>query len=264
MPTTAQKRNARRAQRKYRRFKRSRNVMRRSMTNNYNQIHNFKRTLTWADEVVSETNIVTAASADESVVFAGGRLVLIGNSAASGNTLYWSLGYKFNLANLYRLTEFTSLFDSYKINKVVLRIMPYASSMPAVAPTGASVGVNGLSPILHYAIDTDSASAPAADETGIADLHEYANYRRKRVLDNGITITFRPKAQGIVFDDDALNNQIVASEMAKNTWYDATATGVDHFGLKMVFEAVNPTANVAKEVHLRCETTYYLSFKSPK
>lgn len=260
-PTYATYRSRRRAAAKTRRTRYGKSIrsFRRGFVN-YNALHSFKRTVNWADENTIDTNLLYLTSPTENIVFSGGRMVLTANPATAGSTHYWAISYKFNLQNILNLNEFTNLFDSYRIDKVQLKIMPYASVMAAGT---ASVGVEGLSPIAHYVIDHDDNTVPTASEVGIAQLHEYAGYKRKRVLNDGVTITFKPSAQGIVFDQEATNSMIVASELKHSTWFDSAAPGVDHYGLKMIFEAVTPSAN-QREVHLRCETTYFLTFKTPR
>lgn len=172
------------------------------------------------------------------------------------NILYWSVGYKFNLSNITRLTEYTNLFDQYKLNKVVVKIIPYSNSVDS--PAGSySVPV---APFLHWCIDKDDSAPFTADVSGIESMQERKNYKMIRLADKGVSIVIRPCTLGYM---DAAGAITPASVDNPIKWIDCAHPEVDHFGLKFIFEAVCPTA-AQTIAWFRINTTYYLEFKGPR
>ena len=73
-------------------------------------------------------------------------------------------GYSFSLDQLPNYTEFTNLFDQYRINKIVVKFIPNHNSSDVSASTQVISNFNSV-------IDPTDATAPA---TG-AELYEYQN-----------------------------------------------------------------------------------------
>lgn len=218
-------------------------------------VHSFKRVVNLQYETTASgglgtlDNLSTAISGG-SYSFEGGKLILTSPAAAPGITHYYSFGYMFDIANLPNLSEFTGLFDSYKIRKVVVKFIPFNN----VAVTQTSTMTN-FAPIMHYYIDHDDHSPSAASEAGINEMHQRNNYKTCRMFGTK-TIVIKPRATNTI----AGGASATASEVSRNTWLDCGSTGIHHYGLKFLLEGAASTAT-ASNWSCRVETTYYLAFK---
>lgn len=252
----------RRFRRRTRRVKRtrqligfSRNSLRRSKI--ISGVHWFKRTLTWGqDTVVSAAFTAGNGQNGGTMTTSAGNLELVTTAASTvGANSYLSMAYTPMVVNLPVIADFANLFDAYQIRKVVFKISPYAS----VVTNGATNAEPDFSPNLHYVIDHDDATLPSAGEAGIDLLKQYTSYKCKRLVSSGrkpITIVLKPRAQGYVYNGAA----VPGMEIKRGTWLDMANLNVAHYGLKGVFEWINPAATES-HFFMRCETTYYLKFK---
>lgn len=223
-------------------------------------IHFFKRSVNWAGENTVATNIIFS-NGGSTLVFNSNRLDYSGGAAAGGTTQYSSMTYKFNVSNLPNLSEFTALFDAYKIRKVVLKMYPYQTVAGGAPANAAAASYPDFSPIMHYVIDHDDNTTPNASETGIQTLQQYPNYHRVKLTDGKrgpITIVIKPRFQ--MSAGVSGGGSVIGIEGKRSAWLDMADTTIDHYGLKAVFEGIPPT-NFAAYCPIRCETTYYLMFK---
>lgn len=212
-------------------------------------LHSFKRTQNLYDNTGNITLVGQLA-------WVNNAMLQFQLNAGAGVNTYGSLGMPFQIQNLPNHTEFTTLFDSYRINKVVVKMYPY-STVNAVSVAGAPNGNPDACGFVHFAIDHDDASAPTADEAGIRDLMQYPSYRRQRVVGTRpVVCVIKPKLAKAVYQS-AL---ITAYAEGKREWVDCTYPDVPHYGFKAVFEGVQPN-NGASNIYLRAEATYYVTFK---
>lgn len=122
----------RRTLRKRRPMRRTRRMIRRPLKRTLN-VHHFKRTLIGTD-------IPTATGTTFGAVI-------------------------FRLNQLADFADFTNLYDSYRINKVVWKLVPNVNS--------AEAGATQKLPQVHSVIDTNDNTAP----TALTQLVQYSNYR---------------------------------------------------------------------------------------
>lgn len=224
-------------------------------------VHYFKRTVNNALE--NTTNLIVDGVFNKVQT---SSLYHYNNANAAGNLLFGWLTLSFSLANLPNLSEFTSLFDSYQIRKVVVSIIPYQSEAQVSQEQLAAGAVNwgDFSPIVHYAIDHDQVPPVTSNESGVAVLQQYVSYKKRRLISpggKGFRIVIKPRcATGVT---NAAGTVVTGAETRRSQWLDLAQTGIPHYGLGMVFESISPsTTNFA--VPFRMETTYYLKFKSPR
>lgn len=148
----------------------------------------------------------------------------------------------FALSDLPGYTDFTSLYDMYKIRKVVFKIIPKFSE---VALSGGTTNNANLQQI-HSAIDYDDGVAPASINT----LCQYQSHRMTR----GYAVhtrTLVPKVQTTV---SGLNTAPKA-----NQWIDCDQAGIVHNGVKYIIPAA---AQAGTTLYYDCEITMYLSMKN--
>lgn len=131
-----------------------------------------------------------------------------------------------NFANS-NVTELTSLFDSYRIREVELR-MVFSNNQSAVGTTTPAL------PVICFATDYDDAAA-----TSYPTLAQYQDFKSIQFgnssgPNNGQQVLrIRPKA--ITYSQDPVG-AVVAQNNTASDWFDAQSTAVLHFGLKGFFD----------------------------
>lgn len=130
-----------------------------------------------------------------------------------GAALNFQLGFVTNP------TEFTQLFDRYRIAGVKLTFLPGQSSADAYASGFASP-----IPYLYYAQDWDDGNVPAS-QTEVTQMQTV----KMRRLDKPFSIFVKPKAAATVFHTGVTS----AYATANNSWIDCSYADVQHYGLKL-------------------------------
>lgn len=204
----------RRAGRRMRRRTGRRQGFRSSMVNN--PVHSFKRAVSMSE-------------------FPGNILYAPG--------LFSPLGAK--LSNLVNYTDFTALFDLYRINYVVYKIQ-------LVIDPAAQTATTARWPILYWYRDyTDSSAA--------SSLNEFQENGRMRSTTlkpwKPVVIKFKPNVLQTMY------SSAVASTYKPifNQWIDMTTPSTEHFGVKW---GIDDLSNTNYRVQYRA--TYYFQCKNTK
>lgn len=140
------------------------------------------------------------------------------SAAAAGNVL-GALTFKFNQIPNY--TEFTNLFDEYRINMIKVEFVPNFTGSD-VNPATTAVAV----PNFHTVIDHDSAASPA----NLDELLQYPNYKRTR----GQSIHKRIWRPTVTLD---VEGTVSASAKFKQ-WINCALPALDHYGIKYFVDQV--------------------------
>jgi len=165
-------------------------------------------------------------------------------------------GQSFSLVNsltaVANYTEFTNLYDQYKITGIKatfqLENNPDAS---AILNNGAVANSNNFFPRIWYYVDNNDSTAPA-----LIDCKQHVKVRH-RVL--------RPNAMMTVFFKPAVLNQVYQSaltsgyEAKTNQWISTANSSVPHYGLKGFIDTM--LINIQQDMLIRVEYKYYLQFK---
>lgn len=239
---------------KYRKYVgRRKGLVPRSLTYN---VHYFKRTLNGTTDVFN-------------CVADGTRVVRDGvnsyfqfncNSSSQGTKQYGGLAYQFSLESIPDVSEFTSLFDAYRINKVVVRITPNASFTEGSAPGVTGTNFSSFSPLVHWVIDHDDISIGPYNESGIDILRQHASYKWRRLIaGRPINIVIKPRTATSTNQSD--NTGLMLNLKKMGAWLDCAQTNVKHYGLKMLFSGIQPVGGINYVVPFDIQTTYYMSFK---
>lgn len=138
----------------------------------------------------------------------------------------------FNLAALPNASEFTALFDQYKLMNVKLDFVPFGDTvnLPISTMTGTSSVLSPGGPLI-LAVDYDDNTTPA----DAASLLQYQNSkvvpipRRHRM-------TIRPK-----FATEVYRSGVSTGYGARTGWLDCANSDVPHYGVKYYMNA--PSAN---------------------
>ena len=173
------------------------------------------------------------------------------NLATSGlpNCYDFGAGFYFNLAQLSNYGAYTSMFDMYKIESIILK-MEFLSNT-------AVVNGNGILPTVYSIIDTDNASVPVSVNAVTArpgfKMMPIGNKSRTTY-----TIKIVPRQAAIV-SDGTRGAPSAVGQVASRAWCDSAYPTIKHFGLKMWFADVNLLNTVATGI--KFSWTYNVAFK---
>lgn len=201
-------RNKRRGNKKIT-FRRKRRVVRRGRKVNQGTVYRFKRAL----------------KIDQ---FSTSNVAAVGKS------------YQFSLSQLPNYSEFTNLYDSYKLCGVKLKMIPRLTD----AGVSTTANSHNTSPV-HHVIDYDDASTT----NDILTLMQYQNYKMTRGL-SMVQRYFKPKMAELVY------NGVSNGYSSARRWINCSNPEVPHYSFKCAIEAT------AVALQYDVYATYYVSFKS--
>lgn len=196
---------------------------------------------------------------------------VIWDSSSTGN---WTLGptqpddnglhqfggsMKFQLSDVIDVTDFTALFDRYKLNMVKVTMMPLMNQAYGAVSTTGNVQTSTL-PTLLTSIDYDDADIPFDS----IDLLERQNCRSYR-FDKPVTVTIKnPKMLLAVQQGDTTITQVAAATTS-GKYLDCADKSVNHFGFKFfIRDMLLPDYELNQNSLVRVRVKYFLSFKEPK
>jgi len=171
---------------------------------------------------------------------------------------------EFTFAQLTNPTDFSNLFDQYRIKMVVLKLylinVPenplYVGDASAQNVNAATSYINNVNtyPKLWYVSDSDDSSAPGS----INAMKEIQGVKC-RVLNprKPVTIILRPGILTPAYKAGATWGY----SLSKGRWVDMANTDVPHYGLKYAIEAQNTEVSVNFPYKLRWETKIYFNCK---
>lgn len=157
-------------------------------------------------------------------------------TADASLTVYGSLS--FALSDLPSYTEFTQLYDEYKIMKVVLSFYPVRATQVYTATLTI--------PVFICAVDHDDSTAP----TNITTLLQYPGCRIKSSR-NQFSVTIKPKVASAVY------NGVTDAYSAKSQYVDCTYGSVPHYGFKYAIGSAGVASSVSYDIYAK----YYVAFR---
>lgn len=156
----------------------------------------------------------------------------------------------FALSNVPNYTEFTNLYDQYKINAVKVTLIPRGNTAEITASSGASTVFQGQSVGVFSVIDYDDTAALA----NINEACQYQNMKMTRATQQHSRY-LKPR-----FNLLSITNQGTgATGASQNTrgWLDCDYINVPHYGVKWALQQ-NVNYNLTYDVKI----DYYLAFKN--
>lgn len=225
-------------------------------------IHSFKRTTPFDSELGLSLSTPAATGGEIQLMNEGFRFIIDRNgSLVAGSMNYASFSLNFQIGSIPFISEFSSLFDSYRIRKVVVKIQSYGTV--AMNPPGsAGQTYPNVSPMVHWVIDNDDNTLPTADAAGIDTLREYPSYRVRRLIsdsDKPITIVLKPKT--LTSTQTSGGTYVGPANAARNLWLDIAVNTAPHYGIKGIIQGINPQNSQVFSTPVRAETTYYFQCK---
>lgn len=153
----------------------------------------------------------------------------------------------FKLSDLPNYTDFTNLFDQYRITNVAMRFM--CAFNEATLSTGPTATIPNLISVL----DHDDAT-PLTLRSGYL---QYGSFKERR-LDKELKISVKPRLATAVY-----NGAFTGYAESDNSWVDCDSPAVEYYGVKWGISfpvvAVANTAvgyiTVDTQVTLECRTT---------
>jgi len=181
------------------------------------------------------------------------------NANATFNVIQWgAMTCNFKLEDCVNYTEFTNLYDQYKIVGVKLKLIPYQTSALTAAAPHAQAGQPAF--LIHSAIDYDDDTQVTLSNTGADALRQYPSYKCHNIYAlNGKPWSryVRPRVATEVYRTALLTGY----QSTKMGWLDTTFADVSSYGLKLLFEVLS--GGSAAQLMFKAQVTYYLKFKSP-
>lgn len=171
------------------------------------------------------------------------------------NGLYLARSYEVSLSDAVQHTDFSALFDQYRLTKVVFTIqmlnVPASLQPPNTAITLANGQTTNWHPKVWYVVDHDGG----ATET-ISTIKERQGVKC-RILrpDEMVKISFTPMCRTLTYSTSSSTGY-----SPKNIKIDMTDTNVEHYGLQVVFDSNGLDPNdtypfkfvVERKLHFTC------------
>lgn len=176
-------------------------------------------------------------------------VIIVTYSHSSGIAAYGSKQY--SLSNVINRSEFTTLWQEYRINCVVTKFTPLFDSgtVDSINSVPATSGypITNL-PSIGWAIDYNDANVP----TSLEEIQQFSNYK-EALFNKEIKIKIWPAcAPGIYISGIAAGYAV-----KRKAWLRCGNDDIPHYGLKYcVF-------NIANNVNYKWNLTtkYYMSFR---
>lgn len=177
-----------------------------------------------------------------------------GFMSLNANGAWTALNFSFKLSNLVNYSEFTSLFNQYRINAIKVMVLPYYDSndMSNINPDGGTGVGRPANPVLWTCSEDDGT-------TTVVNLNAVMQNNRARLVKRPnlpFSVYFKPKFQTTV-----ANQSSVVSAHPMRGWIDTQNYEVVHYGVSIA--GYIPAASSASTPPLTYKIfiKYYLAFK---
>lgn len=168
------------------------------------------------------------------------------------NTYNWpglnNQGWDFFLSQLPNYTEFTNLYDQYKISRIKVKFIYSANNQDMTT----SASILAL-PNLLTVIDNNDSTALTAS----GDYCQYKSFKIRR-MDKPCSVYFKPQ-----FDIAAYSGAFT-SYASKTGWIDCNSPNVKHYGLKFGIDPMFYNDGTLVTGRVQCILTYYIKCRNPK
>ncbi len=186
---------------------------------------------------------------------ANAGLTTVATPALAGSS-YYGLGIAFRLSDLQGYAEFTALYDQYRVVRLTYTLSPAWTSAraPSTSPNGDLCGW------VHSVYDYDDNAAPAASTAGIGAMMERASYALTHaVKTTATTWVVEPRVALAAYAASAFTSY--ANSPA--CWVDCSSPNVEHYGLKLLIELINP-GSASVFMNFRLHVTAEVEFRQSR
>lgn len=157
------------------------------------------------------------------------------------NSINTYAAYNFSLSDVPNSSEFTSLYDQYKINCVKLKFLPQQTQSVSIG----TINNPNASSRFFSVIDYNDGTAPAS----IDELRQYQSCKYTGILRTHKRVVFKPK----ILDTNGFSI---------SPWMSTASPNANYFGIKVAVEPMDSTSTLTMMYTI--EATYYMSFKQVK
>lgn len=171
-------------------------------------------------------------------VFLFKRFCSLGTVAAD-SALDQFFPFSFELNNVPGFTEFTQLYDFYKINGIKISFIPTQTVSNSLSTVNSAQNTRFFS-VIDYNDDATVSS--------LNDLRQYKTCKWTSAFKTHTRYIHKPKHS-------------IASYVQSRQWCSTSVPNTEWYGLKVGIEAMGST--VSTSMNYRVEAKYYLSFKNP-
>lgn len=169
----------------------------------------------------------------------------VSNASATGPVFKaWS----FSLDQVPNYTEFTNLFDSYKIDKIVMRFMPVHAQNISMTQNQSGATATISHPRVYTVLDYDDDSVP----TSVGELTQYSGCK-VRLAGKQFKLIFRPKVAMQVYRSAVTTAYANPDKQVK---LDCAYADVPHFGVKLAMTDSGTAGYFGYDLNI----DYYCSF----
>lgn len=165
-----------------------------------------------------------------------------------GLAQFSSDSWYFTLSQLPNYTEFTDLFDQYRIVGIRALFMPRLNMQSNSQQVAAFTEI----PPIHTAVDTDDASNFAS----YSEALQHANLKTHNQF-RPFSVFFRPK-----ISTAAYSGAFTSYTANTSPWIDCSSPGVQYYGLKICTSNYSAANNQSIDPTWDIVFTYYLQFKN--
>jgi len=173
-------------------------------------------------------------------------------SLSNDNLVNQTMNIQFFLNKCTNFLAYTTLYDQYRINSVVVKFIPTMTEMVARQyDDGTSGDLSEKIPSLFVVLDRDDENfLTSEDQARGFRLHKRTTATKPQQW------KFKPNTLQPIYRTGVTS----AYSVTYGKWLDCSYADVPHFGLKCLIEPAEPR----NAYNYRVETIYYVSFKGRK
>jgi hypothetical protein len=165
-------------------------------------------------------------------------------------------GRSFSLNNVSQFSEFTGLFDQYKIESVEAQFSLINNPDAVNNPNATSATSSNIYPRLWTVVDHDTDNIASIDA-----IKQYPKVRCRVLEPNKILkVKFSPKSQIQLYNGVSGTGYGIN----KDGWIDLTNTTVEHYGLLGAIDGMGLVPAAMNSYLVRVEYKFWLAFKNPR
>lgn len=203
----------------------------------------------------------------------------LGTPLTQGNTGSWTFGSAvasgglvaglydvpwtkyFNLSDVIQASDFTALFDLYRINSATLTFRITSMSTTGAPGAGGAVASDNLlsCPTICWFPDLDDNQVITP-----SDIRERMGVRMKQLLPGrAVTCKVSPRTDGVLQTGATF---IGAALGKRKQWVDCNNSGIAHYGFKGMIKEMDlrPTTGSVPTWQISCEIKLNMSFRNAR
>lgn len=226
-------------------------------------IYGFKRFTTPSQMVAAEFQTAYTANTAAAISYTTGFLTYnLGTGATAGSASYASFALAFSLSDVPNSTEFTYLFDMFRIKGIQVKLYPILQA--GLSSTSGILGAADgyVECVVHSVIDHDDVIPFTASEAGVLEMMERPGYKIHGVGLPSKPIfsrTWAPVHLAIV--ENAAAAATARATAPRKQWLDCAYPGALHYGLKFIIEAHHGAYTLNMALQYRMVIAFNLEFK---